>query len=140
VTGRARPAPTPARGAPARHRAAPGESGFTLIELLVTLVIVVAVAAVAAPAVGRARANLALERAAADVVAELDRARRGALRRNETVEVVPELAAAFGVTTRFTFEPDGRGTGGPLTLAGGQWRVVIALDPTTGSPRAHVER
>ncbi len=136
------------RATTARARDARG--GFALIEVMIALLMIALIAAIAMPGLVRPTGPGTLRVAAMNVAALLRNARNlalangrataataagGAVRSAGTdasVAMPPgAVAGPVGATIRFT--PDGRASGGPLTLASSSGLYVIGVNPDSGA-------
>jgi len=100
--------------------------GFTLIELLVTLVVLAVLAAIAMPSLAKVLAGQRLRAAGSDFVTSLLVARSEAIKRNESVQVVPQASEDWTVGWRVAVvsndeQVDKRGAVG--------YRVAVSLAP-----------
>lgn len=123
--------------------------GFALVEVMIALLMIAFIAALAMPGLVRPTGPGTLRIAAMNVTALLRNTRNtaaasgrpataiaaGGLVRSASGAVVGmppgALAGPPGATIRFT--PDGRATGGPLTLASAGGAFVIGVNPDSGA-------
>ncbi len=134
---------TKARGRDAR-------GGFALSEMMIALLMIALIAAIAMPGLARPTGPGTLRAAAMDVTALLRNARNLALANGRAA-----AATAIGVAVRSTgtdasvgmppgtvagpvgatirFMPDGRASGGPMTLTSGSGLYVIGVNPESGA-------
>lgn len=123
--------------------------GFALVEVMIALLMIAFIAALAMPGLVRPTGPGTLRIAAMNVTALLRDTRNaaaatgrpaaataaGGLVRTASGAVVGMPPGAVvgppGATIRFT--PDGRATGGPLTLASAGGAFVIGVDPVSGA-------
>ena len=124
--------------------------GFALLEVMIALLMIALIAAIAMPGLVRPTGPGTLRVAAMGVTALLRNARNlamadghataamaagGAVRSAETdasVAMPPgAIAGPVGATIRFM--PDGRASGGPLTLASSSGLYVIGVNPDSGA-------
>lgn len=123
--------------------------GFALVEVMIALLLIAFIAAIAMPGLVRPTGPGTLRVAAMNVGALLRDARNaatasgrpsaataagGLVRAGSGAAVgMPPGAVAGppGATIRFT--PDGRASGGPLTLASAAGAFVIGVDPNSGA-------
>lgn len=123
--------------------------GFALIEVMVALLLIAFIAALAMPGLVRPSGQGTLRVAAMSVTALLRNARNAATASGRATTAVADgrlvraasgvtvgmppgaVAGPLGATIRFT--PDGRASGGPLTLASAGGAFVIGVDPNSGA-------
>lgn len=142
--------------------------GHTLWEMVVVLLLLGAIAALVAPAVGTLRPSRddEVSRTTEVLLQLLAQARRTALERGQTIDVVVDpagarawiiardndavrLAGAVSLAVdaravvaagtpraRFTFTPTGLATGGPITIVGARESREIAVDAWSGEIHA----
>ena len=124
--------------------------GFALVEVMIALLLIAFIAALAMPGLVRPTGRGTLRIAAMNVTALLRDARNAATASGRATAAVAAgatvrattagasvgmppgaVAGPPGATIRFT--PDGRASGGPLTLAAAGGAFVIGVDPDTGA-------
>ena len=134
----------------AKARARDARGGFALVEVMIALLMIALIAAIAMPGLVRPTGPGTLRVAAMDVTALLRNARNlalangrataasaagGIVRATGSDASVPmppgAVAGPVGATIRFT--PDGRASGGPLTLASSSGLYVIGVNPDSGA-------
>lgn len=131
--------------APPRDR----QGGFALIEVMIALLMIAFIAALAMPGLVRPTGPGTLRIAAMNVTALLRDTRNAATASGRPSAAVASgglvraasgasvgmppgaVAGPLGATIRFT--PDGRASGGPLTLASTSGAFVIGVDPASGA-------
>jgi general secretion pathway protein H len=145
----------------APHAANPHQAGFTLFEMLVVLALLALSAYLVLPAIGGGDDRLALRSTALQVAALARSTRLKAMADGEDallivnlddrtvarpgagrpISVPPRTEIAVETArseladpeARIRFLPDGRSTGGTVTLSAGGHQVVVAVDWLTGS-------
>ena len=122
--------------------------GFALIEVMIALLMIAFIAALAMPGLVRPTGPGTLRIAAMNVSALLRDARNDATASGRPTSAVAAgglvrasgafvgmppgaVAGPLGATIRFM--PDGRASGGPLTLAAGRAAFVIGVNPNSGA-------
>ena len=131
--------------APTRDR----RGGFALIEVMIALLMIAFIAALAMPRLVRPTGPGTLRIAAMNVTALLRDARNAATASGRSTAATASgglvhsasgaavgmppgaVVGPLGATIRFT--PDGRASGGPLTLASASAAFVIGVDPGSGA-------
>lgn len=132
--------------------AAGNDSGFTLLEALVVVAIVGMVSAIIAPNIGTSLDLLSLRQSASVLQADLRTARATALRTGSRVIVAPLRNGSgydwVGGTRRFpgdvamkmsgpiAFLPDGSMIPADVSIASGNRRIPVSIDPITGAIKA----
>ncbi len=133
-----------------KARGRDSRGGFALSEMMIALLMIALIAAIAMPGLVRPTGPGTLRVAAMDVTALLRNARNLALANGRaatatavgvavrsvggdaSVAMPPgTVAGPIGATIRFM--PDGRASGGPLTLGSGSGLYVIGVDPDSGA-------
>ncbi len=105
-------------------------AGFTLLEALVALAILSLVTALVATAARGPSPRLALQRLAAERIAEATEVRLAAIRSGVTQSYsAPD--ACNGLST-IIFHPNGTASGADLCILHGDITLRIALDPVAG--------
>ncbi len=130
--------------------ARPGDrhGGFALLEVMIALLMIAFIAALAMPGLVRPTGPGTLRIAAMNVSALLRDTRNAAAasgRPSAAMAVGGMVSAASGAVgmppgalagppgTTIRFTPDGRASGGPMTLASASGAFVIDVDPVSGA-------
>ena len=124
------------------------QGGFALVEVMIALLMIAFIAALAMPGLVRPTGPGGLRIAAMNVTALLRDTRNAAIAsgrataasagggfvRTSSVAVgMPPGAVAGPSGATIRFMPDGRASGGPLTLASGSGAFVIGVNPDSGA-------
>jgi len=143
-----------------------GQSGFSLLEIFIVLLVMSLVAVLVAPSFTRGFKGLQLETSGRDLVTLMKQARSQAIAKQQVFRVILSkndmtssyiLANDFGEKIKeyplpkdisfhledeqvlpltVSFYPNGRSSGGQITLVGGQGKQMpITVDPVTGFGR-----
>ena len=108
--------------------------GFNLVELAMVIAIVAVVAATATPRYARAMVNYRIDRAARQIVADLERARSAARTAGHSVTVDFDLEGGL-ITLTGVNDLDSHSGNHVTHLAGEPWRAVLSSASFGGDRR-----